>query len=922
MDGGQPLEREALLAAVTCLLDGVRAGRGTALFVVGEAGLGKTTSLTQARMLAAPEVRVALGRGDVMETSLPFGVLAAALGAVGNHDLVASSPGDKGVGDVRAARFYGVLRWLERTTGPVLLALDDLHWADPDSLALLSFLCRRLEGLPVAVLGTLRPWPPAAHELVSALAHDGDAKVQRLAPLSAEASAVVLATRLGRPVNHAVADGAAALCAGNPLLLEQVAIAVRAQGLKAEALMGAGASIGAEGIVLARFAGLSPEALRVARAASVLGTRFRPALATEVAGLEERQAEAALSALCRSGLVRAETETTAAFVHPLFGQSLYHDLAAPVRVRQHARAFAVLCAHGLEAEAVEHAIRADLLGDPAAIMVIERAGRAALASGALGTAVEHLRAAVRLAGDRASPALLFALGDALQASGRPGKAIQVYERLRTQAGLGPAERVQTLRMLGRALFAAAAHDQAIQRFAEAADLAETCCDKATIAEVLLDDATTSYLILGTTHSLPRATRAYELTRTVAGSLPRRATAAWGFLALLTGDPAGLAACDAAAGELMGESAELAELLWGLGPLGLLALAALYTERFADAEAVLAVALAPADRAGAPWATVVYLTLRAALATRQGRLSDALAIAERVSESAELMRYGEVMAFFGHLESLLLVGRLAQCADLYQRAEALASARGQFFPLLYLWHVRARLLHHVGDHAGACALYERIERMTTRMGIAEPCAVPWGRHAVVAYLASDRSDDARRVIDWLERGTARLPCRWPRIAAAAGRALLAEADGDPETAEKHHQIAVALHEHVELPLEHVETLLSYGAFLRRRGQRARGRPHLAQALEIAEKCGATLLADQARDELAIAGGRRRRGCEDPTRLTAQEQRVARLAAAGHSNNTIAAQLSLSSKTIEYHLAQVYTKLGINSRRQLMTGRYDL
>ncbi|MFL6149233.1 MAG: ATP-binding protein, partial [Pseudonocardiaceae bacterium] len=169
MDGGQPLEREALLAAITGLLDDVRAGRGAALFVVGEAGLGKTTSLSQARMLAAPVVRVGLGRGDVMETSLPFGVLAAALGAVGNHDLVASPPGDAGVNEVRAARFYGVLRWLEHTTCPVLLALDDLHWADPDSLALLSFLCRRLDGLPVAVLGTLRPWPPAAHDLVSAL---------------------------------------------------------------------------------------------------------------------------------------------------------------------------------------------------------------------------------------------------------------------------------------------------------------------------------------------------------------------------------------------------------------------------------------------------------------------------------------------------------------------------------------------------------------------------------------------------------------------------------------------------------------------------------------------------------------------------------------------------------------------------------
>jgi DNA-binding CsgD family transcriptional regulator len=916
------LEREAVLAAITGLLDGVRDGRGAALFVVGEAGLGKTTSLSQARMLAVPAVRVGLGRGDVMETSLPFGVLAAALGAVGNHDLVASPPGDGGIGDVRAARFYGVMRWLEHTTGPVLLALDDLHWADPDSLALLSFLCRRLNGLPVAVLGTLRPWPPAAHELISALVHDGDASVQRLAPLSEEASAAVLATRLGRPITHAVADGAAALCVGNPLLLEQVAAAVSAHGSQADPLMGTGAAIGAEGILLARFAGLPPEALRVARSASVLGTRFRPALATEVAGLEERQAEAALSALCRSGLVRAETDTTAAFVHPLFGQSLYHDLAAPVRARQHARAFTVLCAHGLEAEAVEHAIRADLIGDQAAITVIERAGRAAFATGALGTAVEHLRAAVRLAGDRASPALLFALGDAFQVSGRPGKAIKVYERLRTRADLGLDERVQILRMLGRALFAAAAHDQAIQRFAEAAALAETCCSETAVAEVLLDDAITSYLILGPAHSLPRATRAYELTRTVPGPLQRQATAAWGYLALLSGDPAGLAACEAAAEGLMAGSVELTELLWGFGPLSCLAVAALYTERFDDAEHALAGALAPADRVRAPWATAVYLGLKAALATRQGRLSDALAIADQVSASAELLPYNTGFDSFIHTEILLLTGRLAECAELCQRAEALAAARGQSYLLLLLWHVRARLLHHAGDHADACVLYAQIEQMTMRMGVTEPCAVPWGRHALNSYLASDRSDDVLRVIDWLERGAARLPCRWPRIAAAAGRALLAEADGDPDIADKHHQAALALHEQVELPLEHVETLLSYGAFLRRRGQRTQARPHLAQALEIAENCGATWLADQARDELTIAGGRRRRTREDPTRLTAQEQRVARLAAAGHSNNAIAAQLSLSSKTIEYHLAQVYTKIGINSRRQLMTGHHNL
>jgi DNA-binding CsgD family transcriptional regulator len=201
-------------------------------------------------------------------------------------------------------------------------------------------------------------------------------------------------------------------------------------------------------------------------------------------------------------------------------------------------------------------------------------------------------------------------------------------------------------------------------------------------------------------------------------------------------------------------------------------------------------------------------------------------------------------------------------------------------------------------------------------------VPWARHALISYLASQRFDDARRVIDWLEHGAARLPCQWPRIAAATGRAGLAETSGNTEAADNHYQQALDLHQHVELPLEHVETLLGYGTFLRRRGQPTQARPHLAQALDIAEKREATWLADQAREELGVTGGRRRRACEDPTRLTAQEQRVARLAAAGQSNKAIAGQLFLSAKTIEYHLAQVYTKLGITSRRQLMTGHHNL
>lgn len=189
-------EREAVTQASARLLGRVRVnGRGGALFVIGEAGLGKTAVLEQARRLAGPDFRTGFARGDPMETMLAFGLLNQSMDGLGGQGLLEPTPAGESGTDRLAAQFFALLRWLEGQAGPLLWALDDLHWGDADSLAMISFLCRRVSSLPMAVIGTLRPWPSAAHELAQSLAHSGAAALERLLPLSEPAARALLTAR-------------------------------------------------------------------------------------------------------------------------------------------------------------------------------------------------------------------------------------------------------------------------------------------------------------------------------------------------------------------------------------------------------------------------------------------------------------------------------------------------------------------------------------------------------------------------------------------------------------------------------------------------------------------------------------------------------------------------------------------------------
>src|SRR6266576_4790347 len=324
-------ERDGTLGAIERLLSAAQKGGGRSLFIVGEAGLGKTTMIDRAQQGVAGSFRIGIGRGDAAESSLPFGIIDQALRGLGfRRPSDAKAPRQTPL-QARATRLYAAEQFLESLPSPGLILLDDLHWADEDSLALLSFLCRRIGSLPVALLGTLRPWPPSALNMLAPLATAGDATVEHLMPLSAAAAAEMLNDRAGTTISGPSVQRAATLAAGNPLLLEQIASSVRrGRGLPEAESDGVPAT---NALLRARFTDVTAEGMRYAQAASVLGIRFRPMIATTMAELSEEIGDRALEALCRGGVFDTSAPGWAQFAHPLLQQLVYEEIPAPLRER-------------------------------------------------------------------------------------------------------------------------------------------------------------------------------------------------------------------------------------------------------------------------------------------------------------------------------------------------------------------------------------------------------------------------------------------------------------------------------------------------------------------------------------------------------------------------------------------------------------
>jgi DNA-binding CsgD family transcriptional regulator len=921
------LERESELAVVTRSLAAARDGVGGVVVLEGPAGIGKTRLLRAACDDArSAGMTVLRARGGELERGSPFGVVRQLYEAtlhrapVEDRDALLDGPAALAapllgeapdgwtappLGDASAA-LHGLF-WLTANLAerrPLLLCVDDAHWADEASLRLLAYLARRVEALPVVLVVACRSDEPGAGSGPLDVLRE-DRLVVRLRPaaLSAPAAAVLVRSVLSPAADAAFCDACATATGGNPLLLRMLADALRDEEVAATAAdqdrVAALAAQVAAVSVLPRLRRLSADAAAFAGAVAVMGDRVELRHAAGLADLPVTPATRAADALAAAAILVPRRPLD--FVHPTVRRAVYESLPAAERHRMHRLAADILDRERAPVDRVAaHLVATECLGDEWVVEVLRAAARPALARGAVEEAARYLhRALVEPPAPEVRSEVLFEIGSALARTRTTDACRYLEEAL--EASTRNADRAAIALELARVMGTGRDTRSAIAVLGRA---------MATIGEVdpalrLRLEAT--YISVGRRYPATRASVTRRL-RELAPLAEPDSPAGCLLLVDLAAEALEEHGSVEEAGRLAGAALRNGHLLLaGETDAALMASGVLMsTDRLDAAWHAWNAELDRARRIGSIMGFAYAAGTRAYLAYRCGRLSDAEADAQlaydvHTEQRLELPRRYS-LAF--------LVGALVERGEVATAAERLDTA-GVSMNLSLLLDSRARLRCGQGRFEDAVEDFLEAGRRLTARGTRHPGILAWRSSAALALLHLDQPREARRLAEEELELARRLGV--PRALGVALRAVGLIRGGAPGLALLE-QAATALASS-SARLEQGRALADYGGALRRANRRAESREPLRRALDLARCCGATPLAERVRQELAAAGVRPRRPASGVDALTPSELRVAGMAAEGMSNRAIAQALFVTVKTVEIHLRSAYRKLAVSSRTEL-------
>ncbi|MEV6006868.1 AAA family ATPase [Streptomyces sp. NPDC051976] len=935
------LEREAELVAVDdalAELTGLRADaagprdhrpRGGLLAFAGSAGLGKTTLLAEARRRAGElGCTVLSARGGDQEQQVAFHVarqllqpqlagaaeteLRATLGswygiigpALGLCTAEGAAPDPQGLRD----GLDWVLTHLAVQRAPVVLMLDDAHWADPQSLNWLAAFAPRADELGLLLIVAYRPdeLPPGAESFRGLPGRAGHRPID-LEPLTAGAIGTLVRSSVGEHADDAFCRECWAVTAGNPFEAVELTAKVRDRGVRpdeasAHLLRDLAAAIKGSGLVT-RLERLGPSTVRLAWAAAVLGTEISPALAATVAGLGREEA-----ADCAERLRDARILTgggTLEFVHPLIATAVYRAIPDAVRVALHGQAAWSVVDAGLGASAAaRHLLETHPEGDPWVVSQLRAAARETLRAGAPEAARSYLGRALREPppyDDRA--AVLYELGCSSQLL-EPSVTVNHLRAALEEPIADPALRDGIVFRLSQSL----AHSD---RLGEAAEVVGHAARTATSARTRLRMQAEQFMWDAFRADEPDSpSRSRRLSRLADRLTGRDLTEryiiglrAWD--ATLRGEHTATVLHHA--GRALDGGLPWAHEDWGFEVPVLVAMTYMYADRPGRAEELFATGIADFERHGWRGAHLSFgYVLLGYVRYRRGRLAEAedfardgLRLAERVGRGTPVQWYAVAVL----VEILLARGRTEEAAAL-----AAEYAFQEPFPAAVTFPdaqaVHGELLLARGLHREAAAELAAVGRRLDPRGMRNPAWSPWQLHLALAE-APDAPDRARATArDAVARarqfGAPSAVGQALRVAAevtggAEGLKLLEESVAQLEASPSAHQLACAL--------------VAHGAALRRAGQPAQAAEQLYRGLEGALQCGADGLAEQASRELGLAGLRPRRlHAAHSDTLTGRESEAARRAAHGDDHPRIAAALGTGERDVARLLSAVYRKLG--------------